>query len=132
MNNVIITGRLTKDPELRQTQKGASVANLSVAVSEKRVGADGNSIENTIFIEVRAFNKAAENICKYFQKGSPILVLGKLQQDSWEDKSTGQKRNKHFVLLDRFEFMGSGRQEQKAGRNNANLYVEQPENDVPF
>ena len=132
MNNVIITGRLTKDPELRQTQKGASVANLSVAVSEKRANADGNSIENTVFIEVRAFNKAAENVCKYFQKGSPILVLGKLQQDSWEDKNTGQKRSKIFLLLERFEFMGSGRQEQNVGRNNANVYAEQPEDDVPF
>ena len=67
---------------------------------------DGSSRDETCFVEVDAFGRSAENVAKYFTKGKPILIEGRLRQDSWEDKQTGQKRTKLMVVLDRFEFVG--------------------------
>lgn len=125
MNNVIITGRLTKDPELRQTQSGVSVANFSVAVSEKRKDSAGIEKEITTFVDIKAFGKTAEIIRKFFFKGYPIMIEGKLSQDSWEDKNSGKKMTKISVLLERFEFMaGTGKQAEK--RDNTKTYSEPP------
>ncbi len=106
-NKVILMGNLVRDPEVRQTQSGTSVCRFSVAVNRSYTGQDGTPRDETCFVEVDCFGKTAENIGKYFTKGKPILVEGRLRQDNWDDKTTGQKRSKMMVVLERFEFVGS-------------------------
>lgn len=105
-NKVILMGNLTRDPELRQTQSGTSVCRFSIAVNRSYSAQDGSSRDETCFVEIDCFGKTAENIAKYFNKGKPILVEGRLRQDAWEDKQSGQKRTKLMVVLERFEFVG--------------------------
>ena len=105
-NKVILMGNLTKDPELRQTQGGVSVCRFSIALNENYTAKDGTRRENPCFVEVDTFGKSAETIAKFFAKGRPILVEGRLRQDTWDDKQTGQKRSKLLVALERFSFVG--------------------------
>jgi len=104
MNLVIIKGNLTRDPELKYTPGGSPVAEFAVAVSETWTDNAGNKREDVCFLDCFAWGKTAEIIAKYFTKGKPILITGKLKQDNWEDKTTGQKRSKLRVQVDRFEF----------------------------
>ncbi len=115
-NKVILMGNLTRDPEVRQTQSGTSVCRFSVAVNRSYTGQDGATKDETCFVEVDCFGKTAENIGKFFTKGKPILVEGRLRQDTWDDKTTGQKRSKLTVVLERFEFVGSS---GNSGKENA-------------
>lgn len=108
-NKVILMGNFTRDPELRQTQSGTAVCRFSIAVNRSYSGQDGNTREETCFIEVDSFGRTAENIAKFFTKGKPILLEGRLRQDTWDDKETGKSRSKLVVVLDRFEFVGSSR-----------------------
>ena len=109
-NKVILMGNFTRDPELRQTQNGTSVCRFSIAVNRSYNSQDGSTRDETCFVEVDSFGRTAENISKFFSKGRPILIEGRLRQDSWEDKQTGQKRTKLLVVLERFEFVGSREQ----------------------
>jgi len=102
-------GNLTRDPEVRQTQSGTMVCRFSIAVNRSFTSGDGSQRDETCFIEIDSFGRTAENIGKYFTKGKSILVEGRLRQDSWDDKNTGQKRSKLLVVLERFEFVGSQR-----------------------
>ncbi|MBQ6534824.1 MAG: single-stranded DNA-binding protein [Opitutales bacterium] len=114
-NKVILMGNLTRDPELRQTQSGTSVCRFSIAVNRSYSSQDGSMRDETCFVEIDCFGKSAENVAKYFSKGRPILVEGRLRQDSWEDKQTGQKRTKLMVVLERFEFVGSRNSDGNSG-----------------
>ncbi len=113
-NRVILMGNLTRDPEMRQTQNGTSICRFSIAVNRSFSSQDGSQRDETCFVDVDSFGRTAENISKYFSKGKPILVEGRLRQDSWEDKQ-GQKRTKLVVVLERFEFIGSARDQQSGG-----------------
>lgn len=112
-NKVIIIGNLTRDAELRQTQGGTSVLSMSVAVNERHTAKDGTARESTAFIDVKAFGKTAENIAKFFHKGDAILLDGKLAQETWDDKQTGQKRSKLIVVANAFEFVGSKKESRE-------------------
>lgn len=105
-NKVIVMGNLTRDPELRQTKGGASVCSASLAINESYIDAQGQRRETPVFVEICAFGKTGENIAKYFFKGSPILVEGRLRQENWKDARTGQQRTKLAILVERFEFVG--------------------------
>ncbi|MBO6102520.1 MAG: single-stranded DNA-binding protein [Opitutales bacterium] len=114
-NKVILMGNFTRDPELRQTQSGTSVCRFSIAVNRSFAGQDGDKREETCYVEVDSFGRSAENIAKYFSKGRPILLEGRLRQDTWEDKETGKARNKIVVVLERFEFVGGARDASSGG-----------------
>lgn len=122
-NKVILMGNLTRDPELRQTQSGTAVCRFSIAVNRSFPGQDGSMREETCFIDVDTFGRSAENIAKYFTKGKPILIEGRLRQDTWDDKETGKPRSKLMVVLERFEFIGGARDggdyEAPAGGGNS-------------
>ena len=98
-----MTGRLTAAPEIKQTPNGTSVCNFSIAVDRKR-GKDGEAKAD--FFDITAFSKTAEFISNYFTKGSPILIDGELQTDSWVDKQ-GQKRYKTSVVARGVSFCGA-------------------------
>lgn len=106
-NKVILMGNLTRDPELRVTPKGTAVCQIGIAVNSQYKDKDGNSREEVTFVDVDVFGRQAEVIAKYMNKGRPILVEGRLKLDSWETKE-GEKRSKLKVILDNFQFVGSG------------------------
>ena len=102
LNNVIIMGRLTRDPEIRRTGSGVAVASFTVAVD--RDFADKQSGEReTDFIDCVAWRSTAEFVSKYFAKGSMAIVSGRLQVRSWTDKD-GNKRRSTEVLADSVYF----------------------------
>ena len=109
-NKVILMGNLTRDPELRYTPKGTAIARLGVAVNRRWTSEGGEQREETTFVDVDAFGKQAETLGQYMKKGRPIFIEGRLRLDSWEDKQTGQKRSKLGVVLENFQFMGTGGQ----------------------
>lgn len=94
INRVCLAGHLTRDPELRYIPSGAAVCKLGLAVSRFFKGRDGERKEDTLFIDVTVWEKTAEYCGQRLRKGNPILVEGRLKSDSWEDKTTGQKRSK--------------------------------------
>ncbi len=103
MNKVILMGRLTRDPEMRQTQSGVNVCSFSIAVN-RRFAKEGQ--QNADFINCTAWRQQAEFICKYFQKGSMISVVGNLQSRSWENQE-GKKQYATDVVVDEVYFTGS-------------------------
>ena len=106
-NKVILMGNLTRDPELRYTPKGSAIAKLGLAVNRVWRTETGENREEVAFIDVEAWSQAAETISKYMKKGSPILIEGRLRQDTWDDKQTGQKRSKLLVVCESFKFVGA-------------------------
>ena len=101
MNKVFLIGRLAADPELRQTGDGKNVTNFTIAVTRPYSGKE--SEVQTDWIDIVAWRHTAEFICKYFQKGSPIVVEGSIQTRVWEDKE-GKKRKTVEVLAENVEF----------------------------
>ena len=102
LNQVILMGRLTADPELRTTTTGISVTSFTIAVDRDRT-TDGN--RKTDFICCAAWRQTAEFICKYFQKGRMIAVRGKLQKKEYTDKA-GTKHDTYEVVVDNVNFCG--------------------------
>jgi single-strand DNA-binding protein len=103
-NKVIIAGNLTKDVELTATKTGTNVANITIAVNETIVS-NGEKQTKANFFSCTAFGKTAENISKYFAKGKPIFIEGRLQQEVWE--TDGKKNSKTKIVVDKFEFIGN-------------------------
>jgi single-strand DNA-binding protein len=104
-NKVILAGNLTRDPELRYTPKGTAIAAFGLAVNRKWKSETGETKEEVSFIDVEAWDKRAETIAQYFKKGRPILIEGRLKQDTWEDKNTHQKQSKLKVIMEGFSFI---------------------------
>lgn len=107
-NKVILMGNLTRDVEIRTTPSGQTVANFSLAVSRSWKGQDGQQQEQTSFINCVAWGKVGEIIEQYTSKGTPLLVSGRLDQRSYEDKD-GNKRQAVEVVVEDFNFIGGGR-----------------------
>jgi single-strand DNA-binding protein len=107
-NKVILIGNLTRDPELRYTPKGTANVRIGLAVNRKYKDANGQLQEEVSFIDADAWSQQAETIAQYMRKGNPMLVEGRLKQDSWDDKQTGQKRTALRVVIENFQFLGGG------------------------
>jgi single-strand DNA-binding protein len=101
-NKVILMGNLTRDPELRYSQDGLAIVRFGMAVNEKY-----KDKERTTFVDLTAFGKTGETIQKYLAKGDPIFIDGRLDYSTWDDKTTGAKRNKLAVIVNQFQFVGS-------------------------
>jgi single-strand DNA-binding protein len=110
-NKVILAGNLTRDPELRYTPKGTAVARITLAVNRTYTVEGGEKKEEVSFVDVDVWGRQAEVISQYMKKGRPLLVEGRLKQDTWEDKNTKQKQSKLKVVLEGFSFLDSGRGE---------------------
>lgn len=108
LNKAIIQGRLTKDPELRTTQSGTSVASFTVAWSEEY-----NGNEKKLFLNCVAWKNTAEMLAKFFSKGKEIVVEGTLGSRSWEDRE-GNKREVVELTADRIHFCGPKESEKAA------------------
>lgn len=103
INLIILHGRLTRDPELRRTASGVSVASVTLAVD--RDFTEANGTRQTDFIDLVAWRQTAERLCKFFSKGREAAVTGRLQMRTWTDKE-GQKRISAEVVVDRIDFCG--------------------------
>lgn len=115
-NKVILMGNLTRDPETRSISSGQTVTNFSLAVSRSWKGQDGQQQEQTSFINCVAWGKPGEIIAQYVSKGSPLLVSGRLDQRSYDDKD-GNKRQAIEVNVEDFNFIGGGRGDDSSSQS---------------
>lgn len=99
INQVILMGRLTRDPETRSTASGKTVTSFSLAVDR------GGQDDTADFFDVTAWEKTGELVAQYLSKGRRVLVQGRLRQDSWDDKETGKKRSKVEVVAGDVTFL---------------------------
>jgi len=120
-NKVILVGRLTRDPELKYLTSGTSLASFGLAASRNWKDKNtGESKEDTMFIDITAFGKAAEIANQYLKKGNRVLVEGRLVLESWEDNN-GNKRSKHKVTAESIQFMET-RAESQASASSSSSY----------
>jgi single-strand DNA-binding protein len=136
LNKVFLIGNLVRPPELRYTPSGTAVADLRLAVNRNYTLQSGEKREETCFLTVIVWGKQAETCGEYLDKGSPILVDGRLQTRDWETKD-GQKRSVVEVVAERVQFMGRGKATAGAAvPSAAEPFGEEPagaaEDDVPF
>ena len=106
LNKVFLLGNLTRDPELRHTAQGTSVANFSIAVNRTYKGNDGDFKKETSYFNIIVWGKTGENCAKFLSKGRPVLVEGRLQNRSYETQD-GQKRTITEIVADNVQFLGS-------------------------
>ena len=107
LNRVLLIGNLTRDVELRVLPNGTAVANFGLAINREFKDANGSKKEEVTFIDCEAWSKGAEIIAKYCAKGRPLFVEGRLKLESWDDKTSGQKRTKLKVVVENFQLLGS-------------------------
>ena len=120
-SKAIIAGNLTRDPELRKTPSGTSVCSFSVAVNRIYRDSSGAQQEDVSFIDCSAWGRLGEMIGQYAKKGSGVLVSGRLDQRSWEDKTTGQKRSRVEIVVEDFNFTGNAN-DRDGSRGGSNTY----------
>jgi single-strand DNA-binding protein len=116
-NKVMLMGNLTRDPEVRVTPGGLSIAKLGLAVNRRYKTREGEQREEVTYVDIDAFGVQAETIQKYCTKGSGIFIEGRLRLDQWQDKTSGENRSKLGVVLDNFQFVG-GRGEEGGSRSS--------------
>jgi len=112
LNQVILAGNLTADPELRYTPSGKAVGDLRLAVTTKF-----KDTEDTVFVSVTVWDRQAETCAEYLSKGSPVLIEGRLKLDTWE--KDGQKHSKISVVARRVQFLGAPRNKGEEDRDQS-------------
>lgn len=130
MNRIILMGRLTRDPELRQTQSGTPVCSFTLAV-DRRVGKDQELKAD--FIDCVSWNKAADFVKRYFVKGQMMAVEGRLQLRDWTD-SDGHKRRNAEVVTDQVYFTGNKSERSAAEQDDGPVFddIRDEDDDPPF
>jgi single-strand DNA-binding protein len=125
INVVVITGNLTRDPELRSTPSGTPVCSLRVAVNTRRKDPSGEWVDKPNFFDVTVWGAQGENCATYLQKGRPVAVNGRLEWREWED-GNGNKRQAVDIIADSVQFLGS---REGGGGENGGRFT--PQSDVP-
>ncbi len=107
LNKVMIIGNLTSDPEVRTTPRGTSLTELRLAVNRVSGGqGEGERREETTFLDVTCWGRTGEVAAQYLAKGRPVFIEGRLQQDTWEDKQTGQRRSRIRIVAENLQLLG--------------------------
>ena len=120
VNKVILIGNLGKDPELRKTQNGDSVADFSLATTERFGGRDGGNMqEKTEWHKIVCWGKTAENVAKYLKKGRSVYVEGRLQTREWMGNDN-VKRYSTEIVANTIQFLGAPEQSQRGGDSGSN------------
>lgn len=112
-NKVVLVGNLTRDIELRYIQSGTAIGSSGLAVNRK-FNVNGDKREETCFIDITFFGRQAEVANQYLNKGSKVLIEGRLKFDTWQDQN-GQNRSKHSVVVENMEMLGG--QQNQGGYN---------------
>lgn len=105
MNRVVLLGNLTRDPELRSTPSGTSVANFGLAVNRRWTNRQGEKVDGVDYFNIVVWGKLAELCSDYIRKGSPVALEGRLQSRTWETE-VGQKRSVVEVVAENIQFLG--------------------------
>jgi single-strand DNA-binding protein len=111
-NRVILVGNLTRDPQLSYLPSQTPVVEFGLAINRRWRGSNGEQREETCFVDCRCYGKQAEVFNQYMSKGQNVLVEGRLQFDTWEGQD-GQRRSKHRVIVQNFQFLGQPRQQPR-------------------
>lgn len=128
INRVIISGNLTRDPELKRTQGGMAVLQLGLAVNDRRKNQQTGEWEDVAnFVDCTMFGTRAEKVAQYLAKGSKVTVEGKLRYHAWEAKDGG-KRSKLEVVVDEIDLGPRMSQQQPAQQQQVEMY----DSDIPF
>lgn len=146
-NKVILIGNLTRDVNVRQTPKGTSIGDMSLAINSSWFDKATNSKrEETTYVDVTLWGRHADLAAQYLAKGSSVMIEGRLKLDSWDDKQTGQKRSKLGVVCEEMQFIGGKSDGQSGGQSrgqsrprqsvptaeDASAFDEFPQDEVPF
>ena len=113
-NKVIMVGNLTRDIELKYTGSGMAIAKTAIATNRRFKTQSGEQKEETCFIDITLFGRAAEVANQYLGKGSKVLIEGRLVYEQWTDQS-GNKRSKHSIAVDNLQMLGSRDENAAAG-----------------
>lgn len=108
VNKVFLLGNVGKDPEIRATQGGMTVASFTLATADRQKDAQGNWSDKTEWHNLVAFSRTAEIVRDYVKKGTQLFIEGKIQTRSWDDKESGQKRYKTEILVNELSLLGGG------------------------
>jgi single-strand DNA-binding protein len=138
-NKVILLGNLTRDPEVRYTPKGTAVTDLGLAVNRTYTADNGEKREEVTFVDVTFWGRTAEVAGEYLKKGRPVFVEGRLQLDSWDDKTSGQKRTKLKVIGENMQMLGAprgggsggGDEESSGGSRSSSRPAPPPKSSAP-
>src|ERR1700759_3488214 len=114
VNKIILLGNVGKDPEFRATAGGTTVANFSLATTDRTKDATGNWTDRTEWHNLVAFQRTAEIVRDYVKKGSKLYIEGKIQTRSWDDKTSGEKKYRTEVLVNELVLL-SGKGEGEGG-----------------
>jgi single-strand DNA-binding protein len=106
VNKVFLLGNVGKDPEIRATAAGMTIASFTLATADRAKDASGNWVDKTEWHNLVAFQRTAEIVRDYVKKGTQLFVEGKIQQRSWDDKESGQKRYKTEILVNELSLLG--------------------------
>jgi single-strand DNA-binding protein len=129
INRVVLTGNLTRDAELKQTQ-GGPLVKMRLAVNDRRkVGDQWTDVAN--FVDVIMFGTRAESVSRFLVKGKQVGIDGRLRMDEWTDKEDGQKRSKLEVYADNIELLGSRSDSAGPRPVTEASFVDEPGPDVP-
>lgn len=118
LNKVMLMGRLTREPEVKEFSNGGKVAHIGFAVNNRRKNADTGAWEDVpVWLELKAYNrepgrKTADLAARHLHKGMPVYVEGHLALEEWEGKDDGKRHSKTLVYVDHIEFLGSPRKEE--------------------
>jgi single-strand DNA-binding protein len=123
INRVVITGNLTRDPELRSTGSGTSVCSLRIASNSRTKDGSGNWVDKPNYFDVTVWGAQGENCAQYLAKGRPVAVDGRLNWREWQDQQ-GNKRQSIDIIADSVQFLGS-----RDGGDNGGRFT--PQSDVP-
>jgi single-strand DNA-binding protein len=122
VNKVMLLGNVGKDPEIRTTAGGMTVASFSLATADRAKDAQGNWADKTEWHNLVAFQRTAEIVRDYVKKGSQIFVEGKIQTRSWDDKESGQKKYKTEILVNELSLLGGRPGAEGGGERSSGGY----------
>ena len=126
LNKAMIYGNLTRDPEMKALPSGMQVCSMSIATNRVYTDRDGKKQENTDYHNIVVFGRQAETVAQYMKKGSSMLVEGRMQTRSWEDKGSGEKKYRTEIIADRTQFGPRGG--AATGATQSNTQIAQPGN----
>ena len=132
-NKVILTGNLSKDITLK-SNSNITIASSTIAVNRKFKNQNGDTSEEVLFIDITFFGRQAQTANQYLNKGSKVLIEGRLKFDTWQDKN-GQNRSKHSVVVESMEMLGghnTGTNQNNQSHNQSYNSYNESNDEIPF
>lgn len=117
-NKAFLLGHVGRDPEIRFTASGMTIANFSLATADRQKDGQGNWEDKAEWHSLVAFHRTAEIVRDYVKKGTQLFIEGKIQTRSWDDKATGEKKYRTEVLIDELTLLGGGSGRENGSHSN--------------